>query len=119
MARTLVTIGLEKVIFPYWRSALDVLVSPWLNVGVVENPPYGGPTMVRMRTNAEKNRDDLDAAYVESYAAVMRYLDKIQNLVHDLPAPESDGLNWAHVGDMNKVKTDLQEIARFLSGTDQ
>jgi hypothetical protein len=75
--------------------------------------------MVRMITTAEQNRDEIDAAYVEAHGAVMRYVGEIHNLVHDLPAPESDGLNWAHVGDMNKVKSDLQQIVRFMSGNDE
>jgi hypothetical protein len=95
------------------------LANPWLNVVVEQNWNYGEPTMIRMTTTAEQNRDALDSAYIESYAAVMCYLDKIQDLVHDMPAPETGGLDWADVGSMNKVKTDLQEIVRFLSGSDQ
>src|SRR4051812_48668302 len=119
MARALVTIAAEPVISPYWRSALDVSAKPWLNVGVVDDLSFGGLTMVRMRTSDEKNRDDLDAAYVESYATVISYLDKIQNLIHDLPAPESENLDWADVGSMNKVKIELQDIVRSLTGRDE
>jgi hypothetical protein len=49
----------------------------------------------------------------------MQRLEKINSLVHDLPAPESKALNWAHVGSMNKVASDLREIIIFLEGQDQ
>ena len=75
--------------------------------------------MVRMRTTAEQNRDELDAAYVEAHAGVMRCLEEIHARTHDMPAPESDGLNWANVGDMNNVKNELREIVEFLSGYSQ
>jgi len=74
--------------------------------------------MVRTRT-AEQRRDELDAAYIDAHAFVMHYLDEINARIHDMPAPESDGLNWAHVGSMNKVKDDLREIVEFLSGSGQ
>ena len=74
--------------------------------------------MIRIRT-AEQKRDKLDAAYIDAHAFVMHYLDEINARIHDMPAPESDGLNWAHVGDMNTIKNDLREIVEFLSGYGQ
>jgi hypothetical protein len=118
MARAQVTIGSRKIIFPFWRSALDVRGERWLNVGVVENPHYGGRQMART-TMSVKNREALEAAYVESHATVMHYLDQIHHLVHDLPEPESDDLNWAHLGSMNQVQVDLREIVEFLGGHGQ
>jgi hypothetical protein len=67
---------------------------------------------------AIKKRDDLDAAYIEAHASVMRRLEEINVLAHDLPAPECDALNWSHVGSMNKVASDLREIVAFLAGKD-
>ena len=67
----------------------------------------------------EQIRDELDAAYIDAHALVMHYLDEINARIHDMPAPESDGLNWAHLGSMNKVKDDLREIVEFLSGSGQ
>ena len=74
--------------------------------------------MVRTRT-AEQRRDELDAAYIDAHTFVMHYLNEISTRIHDMPAPESDDLNWAHVGSMNKVKDDLREIVGFLSGYPQ
>jgi hypothetical protein len=74
--------------------------------------------MVPTRTT-EQIRDELDAAYIDAHAFVMHYLDAINARIHDMPAPESDGLNWAHIGSMNKVKDDLREIVEFLSGSGQ
>jgi hypothetical protein len=67
----------------------------------------------------KQNRDDINAAYVEAHAFVIHYLDEIDGRIHDLPAPESDGLDWGHVGTMNKVKRDLRAIVTFLAGYDE
>jgi len=75
--------------------------------------------MNESKTNADQNRDDINAAYVEAHAFVIHYLDEIDGRIHDLPAPESDGLDWGHVGTMNKVKRDLRAIVTFLAGYDE
>jgi hypothetical protein len=72
-----------------------------------------------MATTAERKRSELNEAYVDAHAFVMHYLDEIQARIHDMPAPESDGLRWGHVGDMNKIKNDLREIVDFLNGYQQ
>ena len=75
--------------------------------------------MPRIRKTAEKKRAELDAAYTDAHAFVLHYLDEIAARIHDMPGPESDGLNWTHVGDMNKIKNDLREIVEFVSGYSQ
>jgi hypothetical protein len=75
--------------------------------------------MARTKKSAEQKQAELDAAYADAHAIVLHYLDEIGGRIHDLPAPESDGLNWAHVGDMNKIKNDLREIVEFVSGYSQ
>jgi hypothetical protein len=71
------------------------------------------------KTTADQNRDEINAAYVEAHAFVIHYLDEIDGRIRDLPAPESDGLDWGHVGTMNKVKRDLRAIVTFLAGYDE
>lgn len=75
--------------------------------------------MTEPQKTAEERRDELDAAYVEAHAFVIHYLDEIHGRIHDLPAPESDGLGWGHVSTMNKVKRDLRHIVTFLAGYDE
>ena len=75
--------------------------------------------MNKPKINADQNRDEINAAYVEAHAFVIHYLDEIDGRIHDLPAPESDGLDWGHVGTMNKVKRDLRAIVTFLAGYDE
>ena len=70
-------------------------------------------------TDPEQNRDEMDAAYVDAHTFVVHYLAEIDGRVHDLPAPESDWLDWQHVATMNKVKRDLRRIVTFLAGYDE
>jgi hypothetical protein len=66
--------------------------------------------------NADAKRALLDETYLDSYKQVLGYLDEIRERIHDLPAPETEGLHWGHVGDMNKIKNDLREVVDFLNG---
>jgi hypothetical protein len=75
--------------------------------------------MTEPQQTAEERRDELDAAYVEAHAFVIHYLNEIHARIHDLPAPASDGLDWGHVGSMNKVKRDLRNVVAFLAGADE
>ena len=75
--------------------------------------------MVRTTTSAEQNRNNIDAAYIDAHAVAIHYLDEIRARIYDMPAPETDGLNWAHVGDMNRIKSDLREIVEYLTGYSQ
>lgn len=55
-------------------------------------------------------------AMAEAEREAATLLDRIDTAMHDLPAPETDGLNWAHVGTMRAVVAQLQEIETFLLG---
>ena len=75
--------------------------------------------MYQTNAIAKQNRAELDAAYVRSLVSALGHLNEIHNLIHELPAPDSPGLNWEHLGSLNKVKTDLRNIVNFLSGNDE
>ena len=42
-------------------------------------------------------------------------LDELKNLFYDMPAPESDSLQWSHVESARKVNQDLKELIEFLT----
>ena len=42
-------------------------------------------------------------------------LEHLTCLFYDMPAPESDGLQWSHVESAKKVNSDLKEIIEFLT----
>jgi len=74
--------------------------------------------MIRIPTIADTNRAELDAAYVRSLVSALGHLNEIHRLIHELPAPGNAGLNWEHVGTLNKVKTDLRNVVNYLSGNE-
>jgi len=41
-------------------------------------------------------------------------MQQIRDSFYDLPAPESDYLNWGHVGSAEHVVNELRDIANFL-----
>ena len=40
---------------------------------------------------------------------------QIREKFYDMPAPESEGLTWGHVGNASHVNTELAEIVQFLT----
>ena len=75
--------------------------------------------MIRIPTTADTNRAELDAADVRSLVSALGQLNEIHRLIHELPAPDSAGLNWQHLGTLNKVKTDLRNVVNFLSRNEE
>ena len=51
--------------------------------------------------------------YLAAYYRAMNAILAIQNAIHDMPAPESDGVNWGSVADMQRIATDLENITRY------
>lgn len=60
-----------------------------------------------------KERQIPEVAYLNYYRRAMAAIQAIQNKIHDLPAPDGEiAINWAHVGDIGKIATDLEEVAQ-------
>ena len=51
--------------------------------------------------------------YLAAYYRAMNAILAIQNAIHDMPAPESDGVTWGSVADMQRIATDLEQITRY------
>jgi len=63
-----------------------------------------------MITTAEM-RDNAMTKQATDFEAVMQ---QIRDSFYDLPAPESDYLQWGHVGIAEHVVNELRDIANFL-----
>ena len=59
-----------------------------------------------------------NAAYENAHLVARDLLERIEELLNDKPAPDSDGLHWGHVGDINEINNRLSEIVKFLDGSD-
>jgi len=56
-------------------------------------------------------KKEIQTAYLNAYNDIQSLIQDLQNKLHDMPAPDSDiKLDWGHVGDMRKIKSELQEI---------
>ena len=66
--------------------------------------------------NAKPNK--AEAAYEKAHLEAQRQLERLQELLFDLPAPESDDdpIDWGHVGSLGHVNERLAELIAFLSG---
>ena len=55
----------------------------------------------------------LEEQYQAAYRRAMNALKAIDEAVHDMPAPESEGVTWGSVADMQRIATDLEAITKY------
>lgn len=62
-----------------------------------------------------------EAAYENAHLIAQDLVERIHELLFDLPAPGNDEhpINWAHVGSVNEVNNRLSAIVAFLDGTEK
>jgi hypothetical protein len=51
--------------------------------------------------------------YVGAHAESFSHINRIGELLGDMPAPD-EHTNFAQVGDMNHIRTMLQEVVKFM-----
>lgn len=53
---------------------------------------------------------NLQDAYASMHAEAMTLLAQIEEKLNDFPAPDTDGLNWGHVGELGNIVHQLRAI---------
>lgn len=66
----------------------------------------------------EKPKLTAEAAYENAHLVAQDLLERIRELLFDMPAPGDDEhpIHWGHVGDLNEVNNRLSSVVAFLSG---
>jgi hypothetical protein len=66
----------------------------------------------------EKPKLTAEAAYENAHLVAQDLLERIRELLFDMPAPGSEEhpIHWGHVGDLNEVNNRLSSVVAFLSG---
>ena len=54
--------------------------------------------------------------YSARHAEALALIDSLRDLIEDMPEPESDGINWGHVGSMGHINEQLRELLGFVEG---
>ena len=54
--------------------------------------------------------------YAARHAEALALIDSLRDLIEDMPEPESDGINWGHVGSMGHINGQLRELLGFVEG---
>ena len=69
----------------------------------------------------EKSRLTAEAAYENSHLVAQDLVQRIGELLFDLPAPGNDEhpINWADVGSVNEINNRLSSVVAFLEGTEE
>ena len=72
------------------------------------------------RTN-KKPKLTAEAAYENAHLVAQDLVERIRELLFDLPAPGNDEhpIHWAHVGSINEVNQRLSSVVAFLEGTEK
>ena len=59
-----------------------------------------------------------ETAYAEQHAAAAALLQQLSSALFDMPAPEGDTrINWAHVGSMAEIRSQLEQTLAFMTNT--
>jgi len=68
------------------------------------------------RPKTTKPKLNAEAAYENAHLVARDLVDRIGELLMDMPAPGNDAhpIHWGHVGDINHVNTLLLEVVTFL-----
>ena len=74
--------------------------------------------------NASQNKKPkltAEAAYENAHIVAQDLVQRIGELLFDLPAPGTDDppIHWGHVGDINEVNNRLSSVVAFLEGTEK
>ena len=74
--------------------------------------------------NARENKKPkltAEAAYENAHIVAQDLVQRIGELLFDLPAPGNDEhpINWADVGSVNEVNNRLSSVVAFLEGTEE
>jgi hypothetical protein len=55
--------------------------------------------------------------YAMYHATALDLLAKLQQVIEDMPEPESINGNWGYAGNMGHINGQLRELLAFASGT--
>lgn len=64
-----------------------------------------------------RTEEQLLAAYEKAHHECANLAAEIHAHIFDLPAPDSDDLNWGHVGDANRIAAMLRGCLEIIKGT--
>ena len=64
-----------------------------------------------------KPKQTAEVAYENAHVAAQNQLERIRELLFDLPADDEHPINWGHVGSLGEVNRILAELVAFLDGT--
>lgn len=53
---------------------------------------------------------NLQNAYASQHAEALALVEALSTHLRDLPAPDTDGLHWGNVGDLERIVAQLKEI---------
>jgi hypothetical protein len=68
-----------------------------------------------------KPRLNAEAAYENGHLIARDLLERIGELLIDMPAPDVDGrpINWCDVGSITEVNSRLSAVIAFMTGTEK
>ena len=53
---------------------------------------------------------NMQDAYTAAHAEALALVEALSTHLNDLPAPDTEGLHWGHVGDLERIVAQLKEI---------
>ena len=57
------------------------------------------------------------AAFENSVLVACDMLERIKDLLHSMPSPDSGKIDWSHVGSMTNLNCELNSVIRFIESS--
>ena len=80
-------------------------------------------TAINTGKKAREGKPNLnaEAAYENAHIVTQDLVQRISELLIDLPAPGNDErpIHWGHVGDLNEINSRLSAVIAFMTGTEK
>ena len=65
------------------------------------------------------NEEKFDDEYAKTGSEILASLKRVQMLITDFPADSSCGANWADLGSLTYVKSQIKDLEMFLTKQDE
>ncbi len=63
---------------------------------------------------ANQNKPTAADAYETAHLAAQGLVERLNELLFEMPAPDDEAVHWGHVGDLNHANQKLAELVAFL-----
>ena len=59
-------------------------------------------------------QEQIEQLYAEAHFATANMIEKLRVHLFDMPSPDSDGLTWGNLANLNELKRQIANVVEFV-----